>query len=156
MKIRKAKEADVATIIELMRDFAEYEKLLDYFEATADKLFDAMFGERSFVQGLIAEKESEAIGYAIFYPNYATFRGQRGVYLEDIYISPSYQGQGIGEAMIRHIATIAKEQGCERIDFQVLEWNMPAIGFYERLGAVRNETERHFKFTDAAFEKLAS
>jgi len=146
----------VAAIIELMRDFAEYEKLLDYFKATPDKLRDAMFGERSFVHGLIAEEESEAIGYAIFYPHYATFRGQRGIYLEDIYISEKHQGRGIGEAMIRQIARTAREQGCERIDFQVLEWNTPAIGFYERLGAVRNETERHFKFTDSAFDELAS
>jgi ribosomal protein S18 acetylase RimI-like enzyme len=155
MEIREVRPIDVEAVTDLMRDFAAYEKLSDYFEATPENLAAVMFGERAFVNGLVAEDNGEVIAYALFYPNYATFRGQRGMYLEDIYISPSHQGRGIGEAMIRRIARVAKEQGCERIDFQVLEWNQPAIGFYQKLGANRDETERHFKFTDAAFEGLA-
>ena len=155
MEIRKAGRSDVEAITNLMHDFAAFEDLSEYFESTPENLAAVMFGDRSFVNGLVAEDNGEVVAYALFYPNYATFRGQRGMYLEDIFISPAHRGQGIGEAMLRRIAQISKEQGCERIDFQVLEWNQPAIGFYERLGAHRDASERHFKFTDAAFEELA-
>ena len=155
MEIRNARPTDVEALTGLMRDFAAYEKLTDYFEATPENLAAVMFGVGAFVKGLVAEYSGEMIAYALFYPNYATFRGQRGMYLEDLYISPAHRGRGIGEAMIRRIARVAKEHGCERIDFQVLEWNEPAIAFYEKLGAHRENTERHFKFTDAAFDGLS-
>jgi len=154
--IRDATRNDVPVITALMRDFAAFEELSEYFEATTEQLAAAMFGEQAFVNGLVAEDNDKVIAYALFYQNYATFRGQRGMYLEDLFISQAHRGSGIGEAMIRRVAQIAKQQGCERIDFQVLEWNSSAIGFYEKLGADREETERHFKFTDAAFEKLAT
>ena len=155
MEIREAIPTDVEAITNLMRDFAGFEKLAEYFEAKPENLAAVMFGQNAFASGLVAEDNGEMIAYALFYPNYATFRGQRGMYLEDLYISQAHRGRGIGEAMIRKVAQIAKEEGCRRIDFQVLEWNQPAIGFYERLGADRDEGERHFKFTDAAFEALA-
>lgn len=155
MEIREASSTDLEAITTLMRDFAAFEELATYFEATAENLAAVMFGEHAFVKGLVAEENGEVSAYALFYPNYATFRGQRGIYLEDLYISKNYRGRGIGEAMIRKIAQIAKEQGCQRIDFQVLEWNQLAVSFYEKLGADRDETERHFKFTDRAFEELA-
>ena len=155
MKIRIPKLSDVDAILALMSEFAAFEKLSEYFEATNEDLTAVLFGESRFVNGLIAEDNGEVIAYALFYPNYATFRGQRGMYLEDLYVSLSHRGRGIGTVMIRKIAQIAKEHGCDRIDFQVLEWNQPAIGFYEKLGANREDAERHFKFTDAAFEDLA-
>lgn len=155
MEIREAKPTDVEAVTTLMRDFAAFEELADFFEATPENLAAVMFGEHAFVNGLIAEENGEVIAYALFYPSYATFRGQRGLYLEDLYIAHNHRGRGIGGAMIRKIAQIAKEHGCQRLDFQVLEWNKPAIGFYEKLGADRDEIERHFKFTDAAFEALA-
>ena len=156
IEIRNAVLQDIPQIVELMRRFAEYERLLDHFEATEESLADAMFGHEAFVNGLVADDNNDHLaGYALFYQNYATFRGQRGMYLEDIYISPEFQGKGIGEAMLRRLAKIAIDRGCGRIDFQVLEWNRPAISFYEKLGAVRDDTERHFKFTDEAFRRLA-
>lgn len=154
MKVRHAVEADIPAILELMRQFAEYENLLDYFEITVEKLSRALFDAGKFVNCLVADNEERLYAYAIFYPNFSTFRGQMGMYLEDIYISSGCRGQGVGEAMLREIAKIALDRGCERIDFQVLEWNRSAIGFYEKLGAVRDDTERHFKFTDAAFRNL--
>jgi ribosomal protein S18 acetylase RimI-like enzyme len=156
MLIRDAIPADAETIIDLMRDFAVFEELTEYFEATPQNLTAVMFGDGAFVKGLVVEDDGEVVAYSLFYPNYATFRGQKGIYLEDLYISKNHRGRGIGEAVIRRIAQIAKSQGCSRIDFQVLEWNRPAIGFYEKLGAERDETERHFRFTDAAFEGLAN
>jgi ribosomal protein S18 acetylase RimI-like enzyme len=140
----------------LTRDFAEYEKLSDYCAITESALEKAMFGPKSFVESLVAFDGSKMIGYAIFYPNFASFRGQLGLYLEDIYVDAAYRGRGVGDEMLRMIARAAKERGFERIDFQVLEWNTPAISFYEKRGVVRSDDERHYKFSDMAFEDLAS
>ena len=154
MNIRPATPADVPVIIALMREFAEFEKLARYFEVTERKLSDVLFGDDRFVNCLVADDSGGVAAYAIFYPNFATFRGQLGMYLEDLYISAERRGRGIGEAMLRAIAKMASDRGCERIDFQVLDWNKSAIGFYEKLGAVPDDTERHFKFTDRAFREL--
>ena len=156
IKIRQAAVEDVPAIVRLMRDFAAYERLSEYCTITESALESVIFGAAGFVEGLVAYDEVKIIGYAIFYPNFASFRGQAGLYLEDIYIDDAYRGNGVGEAMLREIARSANERGFERIDFQVLEWNAPAIKFYEKLGAVRSDDERHYKFTDAAFTRLAS
>jgi len=145
----------VEAILKLMRDFAAFEKLEQYFEATEERLRDALFGKDAVAEALIAESEAVPAGYAIFYPNFATFRGQKGYYLEDLYVGPAFRGRGVGEALIRRIAEKGRDRGFERIDFQVLEWNESAIRFYERLGAHRDDSERHFKFTDDAFRRLA-
>jgi GNAT superfamily N-acetyltransferase len=139
-----------------MREFAEFEKLLDRLEVTYDRLTAALFGDQKVADALVADINGEIVAYAIFFPYFATFRGQRGLYLEDIFISEARRGKGIGEALIREIARIARSRGFERIDLQVIEWNAPAIAFYEKLGAVRDNEERHFKFTDGAFRNLAS
>jgi ribosomal protein S18 acetylase RimI-like enzyme len=139
----------------MMHDFAEFEKLLDSFKVTELSLASAMFGPAGFVECLIVEEGESPVGYMLFYPCFASFSGQMGLYLEDIYVKPSHRGQGVGEAMLRRLAQTARERACERIDFQVLDWNTPAIRFYEKLGAVRNDDERHFKFSGEAFERLA-
>lgn len=154
--IRKATPGDVPAIIELLRDFAEFEKLSEFCTVTEELLHDAMFGRAAFVQGIIAYDKTRATGYALFYPNFLSFRGRRGVFLEDLYIGPQYRGMGVGKAMLKAVAAAAKEQGCERLDFLVLDWNKPAIDFYESLGAVRDGEDRHYKFTDDAFMRLAS
>lgn len=156
LKIKSADEENIPQIIALMREFAEYENLLDYFETTEERLRVALFGETKVAEAIVAFEDEKPIGYAVFYPNFATFRGQRGLYLEDIYITKDARGRGAGEAILKYLAKAAKERGFERIDFQVLEWNTPAIKFYEKLGAHRDNEERHFKFTDEAFQKLAS
>jgi GNAT superfamily N-acetyltransferase len=153
--IRKAVSEDIPAILQLMREFAEYENLLNSFEVNDQRLRSAMFDDGAFVEGLIAENADGVIGYAIFYPYFATFRGQRGLYLEDIYVSRAHRGSGVGAAMLREVARIARSRGFERLDFQVLEWNRPAIAFYQKFGAVRDDEERHFKFTDQAFRDLA-
>ena len=155
MKIREAEERDVSEIIRLMRDFARFEELEEYFEATEGHLRDALFGPEAFVEALVAEEGGGYAGYALYYPNYASFRGQKGYYLEDLYVASEFRGSGLGEAFLREIARRGVARGFKRIDFQVLEWNAPAIGFYEKLGAHRDDTERHFKFTDEAFARLA-
>lgn len=155
MNIKKASERDVSKIIELIREFAEYEKLSNYCEITEEKLLDAMFGEKKIIECLVCFEVENLVAYALFYPNFSSFRGQRGIYLEDIYLKPECRGKKIGEAMLREIARHGKEIGAVRMDFQVLDWNEPAIKFYQKLGAVKDEDERHFKFTDEAFRNLA-
>ena len=154
IQIRKSTPNEVPTIVRLMRDFAEFEDLGDYCEVTEDRLFDVMFGDDAFVEGLVAFHDGDAVAYALFYPYFASFRGQCGYCLEDIFIAEEFRRNGLGEAMVRIIARLAKQRGYERIDFQVLEWNTPAVKFYEKLGAIRDDSERHFKFIDNSFQSL--
>lgn len=153
-EVKKASENDISEIINLLREFAEYEKLSDYCEITDEKLLDAMFGEQKIIEGIACFDNEKMIAYAIFYPSFASFRGQRGIYLEDIYLKPEYRGRGIGEAMLKEIARFGRKIGAVRIDFQVLHWNESAIKFYEKLGAEMNADERHYRFAGEAFEKL--
>ncbi|CAN5274756.1 GNAT family N-acetyltransferase [soil metagenome] len=154
--INKAELENIPQIIALLREFAEYENLLDFCEVTEERLKIALFGEMKVAEAIVAFDDETPIGYAVFYPNFATFRGQRGFYLEDIYITKDFRGKGVGEMMLKYIAKLGKERGFERIDFQVLDWNTSAVEFYKKLGAIRDDEERHFKFTDEAFIKLAS
>ena len=153
--IREIESGDLVAVLRLMSDFARFEKLEQYLEVTEQRLYEAMFDKGAFVDGLIALNGETAVGYAIFYPNFLTFRGQRGYFLEDLYVTEAARGKGVGQAMLRTIARMAAERGFERIDFLVLDWNKTAINFYEKLGADRADDERHFKFTDAAFQALA-
>jgi len=154
-RIENVLEKDVPQIIALIREFAAYENLSDFCEVTEERLSAALFGGAKVAEAIVAFQEDAAIGYAIFYPNFASFRGQRGLYLEDIYIKQEFRGAGLGEAMLKYIAKLGKAGGFERIDFQVLEWNTPAVKFYEKLGATRDEEERHFRFVGESFAKLA-
>lgn len=154
-QIESAKESDVPRIVEMIREFAEFENLSEFCEVTEENLREAMFGESTCVEGLMAFDDNKAIGYALFYQNFASFRGQRGFYLEDLYVKEEYRRHKIGAAFLKKLAQIAASRNFRRIDFMVLDWNEPAIKFYRKLGAAMDEDERHFKFTDAAFEKLS-
>jgi ribosomal protein S18 acetylase RimI-like enzyme len=156
LRIEKAAGKHIPQIIALIREFAEYENLSDFCEVTEERLRAALFSETKVAEAIVVFEDQTPIGYAIFYPNFASFRGQRGMYLEDIFIKPEFRGRGVGEMMLRHIAKLAQARGFERIDFLVLDWNTTAVKFYERLGARRDDEERHFKFTDEAFKNLAS
>lgn len=155
IKFRSAVKNDISSLIALMRDFAEFEKLSEFFAVTEESLTAAMFGEAAFVEGLIAFDGVKPIAYAIFYPSFSSFRGQCGYFLEDIFIDASYRSLGLGERMLREIAKLARARGFTRIEFQVLDWNTPAIEFYKKLGAVRDEETSDFKFVDEAFTSLA-
>jgi len=153
-QIKNAKEKDIPRIVALIREFAAFENLSDFCEVTEENLRDAMFGANACVEGLLAFSRDEPIGYALFYQNFASFRGQRGFYLEDLYVKPEFRGQKIGEAFLKKLAQIARQRNFRRIDFLVLDWNEPAIKFYEKLGAKIDADERHFRFVDEAFEKF--
>lgn len=153
--IQTATPRDLPQILRMLRDFAEFENLLEFCEVTEEKLRDALFGDKPCVEGLMAfDAAGKAIGYALFYENFASFRGQRGIYLEDLYVAPEMRLGGVGLAMLKQLAKIARERGAERMDWQVLDWNKTAIKFYEKLGAQLDADERHFKLVGADFERL--
>jgi GNAT superfamily N-acetyltransferase len=156
IQIRDVEPADLKYVVQLMREFARYEDLEALFEATEERLAAAMFDAEAFVEGLIAFEDTKPLGYAIFYPNFLTFRGQRGYFLEDLFVLESARRHGLGKKFLTKIAQRGAARGFERIDFLVLDWNQTAIDFYERLGAERADDERHFKFTDDAFRRLVS
>lgn len=155
MNIRPIEPGDLRAVLDLMREFAVYEKLEQHLEATEERFAAAMFADGAFAEGLIALDGETPVGYAIYYPNFLTFRGQKGFFLEDLFVSQKHRGGGIGKALLTRIAKIAQDRGLERIDFLVLDWNKTAINFYENLGASGSEGEGHFKFTDKAFRDLA-
>ena len=154
--IREAKQSDVPVILRLLSDFAAFENLSEFLTITEADLSEAMFGESSFVEGLVCDVDGEIGGFAIFYPRFSSFRGQRGYYLEDIYIDGAYRGRGLGERLLKEIARRGKARGFERVDFQVLEWNFAAIEFYKALGAVLDDEDKHYKFVDEAFARLVN
>ena len=155
IRIETVEETDLHAVIELMRSFAEYEHLAEYCTVTAERLRAAMFGETAFVEGLVARSAAKLVGYALFYPAFSSFRGERGIYLEDIYIDPEYRRHDLGHRMLKAIAQRAAATGSERIDFMVLDWNEPAVNFYLKHGAEKNDDESHFKFGGEAFRALA-
>ena len=154
-QFKTAEEKDVGQIVEMIREFAVFENLSEFCEVTQEDLTDALFGLNSCVEGLLAFAGEKPIGYALFYENFASFRGQRGFYLEDLYVKPEFRGHKVGETLLKRIAEIAESRNFERIDFLVLDWNEAAIKFYEKFGAKGDESERHFRFVGEAFENLS-
>lgn len=148
-------QSDLPSVVEMLHEFAAFENLSEYCTVTEERLNTAIFEKDAVVEGLIAFDGETPIAYALFYPNFSSFRGQRGIHLDDIYIKSDYRKNGLGKIMLKEIARIAASRGFERIDFNVLDWNTPAVKFYEKHGAVSNPEETHFKFADQAFEKLA-
>jgi GNAT superfamily N-acetyltransferase len=155
IRIVPAVEADVNSILGLIRDLAEYEKLIDLVTATEDKLRETLFGERPAAEALMAYYEGECAGFALFFPNYSTFLAQPGIYLEDLYVKPHLRGKGIGFALLRRLATVAVERGCGRLEWEVLDWNEPSIRFYKRIGAAPMDEWTRFRLTGETLVRLA-
>jgi len=152
--IRKTEVQDIPSILVLIQEFVAHENLSAFLEISEKGLFEAMFGKDSFVSGLIAFDSETPVAYALFYPTFSSFRGQKSVYLEDIFITKEYRNHGIGNNLLREIAIAGKKMGAVRMDFQVLKSNESAIAFYKKHGALIDEEERHFKFVDTAFTNL--
>lgn len=133
--IRAAVPSDVPAILSLIRELAEYEKLLDMLVATEASLHQALFGSRPSVEALVADVGSQTVGFALFFHNFSTFLGKPGMYLEDLYVRPAFRGQGLGKALLARLAQMANERDCGRLEWSVLNWNEPSIRFYESLGA---------------------
>ena len=155
-RIREATEEDVPLILSLIRELAEYEKLSDEVVATEDELRDSLFGERRYAEVLIAEHDGAPAGFALFFHSFSTFLGKPGLYLEDLYVKPAFRGAGIGKKLLVRLASLAVGRGCGRLEWWVLDWNEPAIGFYRSVGAEPMDDWTVYRVSGSALEDLAS
>ena len=155
IRIRFATADDVSLILTLIRGLAEYERLASEAVVTADDVRSSLFGERPAAEVLIAEVGDDAAGFALFFHNYSTFLGRRGLYLEDLFVFPAHRGKGIGRALMARLARLATERKCGRFEWWVLDWNEPAIRFYESLGARAMDDWTVYRLTGEPLARLA-
>ena len=154
--IRPATPEDVPQILQFIRELAEYEKLSHEVAATEALLYQNLFGPRPVAECLIAELDQTPVGFAFFFHNFSTFLGRPGIYLEDLFVRPAARGKGIGRALLTHLAKIAVQRDCGRLEWSVLDWNAPAIGFYKKLGALPMDEWTVMRVTGDALKNLAS
>jgi len=154
--LRIATDADVPLIRELIEGLAEYERLRHECVATDDLLRQTLFGAKPFAEVVIAEWEGAPAGFALFFHNYSTFLARPGIYLEDLFVRPEHRARGIGKALLQHLASLAVARGCGRLEWSVLDWNVDAIGFYEKLGARPQDDWTVYRVTGEALTRLAA
>jgi GNAT superfamily N-acetyltransferase len=155
MRLAMAREDDVGLVFSFIRKLAEFEKLAHVVTATEEGLREALFGARPVAEVVLAYEEEEPAGFALFFPNFSTFRGRAGLYLEDLFVEPEHRGKGIGKALLVHLAKLAVERGYGRVQWVVLDWNTPAIEFYRKLGAEGMDEWKVMLVTGEALERLA-
>ena len=153
--IVSATVADVPLILAFIRELAEYEKLTGDVVATEERLRDTLFGAHPAAEVVIARVDGAPVGFALFFPNYSTFLARPGIYLEDLFVRPSARGHGVGRALLTHLARLAMERGCGRLEWSVLDWNQSAWAFYKRLGARAMDGWTVHRLTGSALEALA-
>ncbi|HET9780614.1 MAG TPA: GNAT family N-acetyltransferase [Candidatus Dormibacteraeota bacterium] len=155
LRIRHGELEDVPLIAELIRGLARYEKLEHEVVMTEEKLTDTLFGDRRYAETLIAEEDGEPVGFALFFHNYSTFLARPGIYLEDLFVLPEKRGGGVGRALLQRLAQLAVDRGCGRLEWAVLDWNVDAIGFYERLGAKPNADWTIYRLAGESLQRVA-
>jgi len=153
--IRPAVASDVPVILQLIRGLAEYERAPEQVVCDEARLRESLFGAKPDAEVLLASIGQVPAGFAVFFHNYSTWWGRRGLFLEDLFVRPDMRGRGIGKALLRSLARVAKERECARMEWQVLDWNQPAIDFYKSLGAVAKDEWTTFRLDRAAIEKLS-
>lgn len=153
--IRPAVEADTPAILGLIRGLAEYEKAPEHVLCDEALLRTSLFGPKPDAEVLLACVGSDAVGFAVFFHNYSTWWGRRGLYLEDLFVQPAMRGKGIGKALLRVLAKIARDRDCARMEWAVLDWNQPAIDFYRSLGALPLDEWTTYRLNRAAIHQLA-
>ncbi len=154
--IRPAKAEDAALLIRFITELAIYEKAENEVVATELDIKNSIFGDDSTTSALICSINNEAVGFAVYFFNYSTWLGQHGLYLEDLYVSPQHRGSGAGKALLKHLAKIALSRNCGRLEWSVIDWNEPAIKFYQSLGAKPQDEWVAYRLTDKALVDLAS
>ena len=152
---RPCTESNLGTIEELIRALAAYERMADEVVMDAELLRKSLFGERRYAEVLIAEEGGEAAGFALFFHNFSTFLGRPGIYLEDLFVRPEHRGKGYGKALLKRLAELALERDCGRLEWAVLDWNEPSIGFYKSLGARPNDEWTVYRLAGDALNNLA-
>ena len=154
-QIRPARVQDVPIILQLIRDLATYERAPDEVTATEEQLVSVLFGERPAAEVLLAFEEESPAGFAVYFYNFSTWLGRPGLYLEDLFVKPEKRGKGYGRALLVELAKIARDRGCGRMEWAVLNWNEPAIKFYRALGAKPMDEWTVFRLTTDEITKLA-
>jgi GNAT superfamily N-acetyltransferase len=154
--IRPARPEDAEILVNLVHDLAVYEKLEQYARATADDFLHHLFGPRPAARAALAEVGGEPIGFALWFATFSTFRGQPGLYLEDLFVKPDYRGRGIGKGLLAAVARLAVEEGYGRLEWSVLNWNADAIGFYRAQGARPMDDWTVYRIDDEALGRLAA
>ena len=154
-RITAATEADVPIVLGLVKRLAEYEHLSQLVSATEADFRDALFGAHPSVEAVLAFVGDEPVGFALFFASFSTFLGRAGLYLEDVFVEPDHRGKGVGKALLKHLAVIARERNYGRMEWAVLDWNQPAIGFYKRLGAQMMDEWTICRLTGPSLETLA-
>jgi GNAT superfamily N-acetyltransferase len=155
IRIIPATERDLPIILELIHALAAYEKLAHEVTATEQRLRETLFGDHPVAEVLLAHHQSECAGFAVFFTSYSTFLAQPGIYIEDLYVYPHLRGKGIGLALLKHLAALAVERGSGRFEWSVLDWNRPAIRFYQKLGAIPMDEWTGYRLTGEALQRLA-
>jgi GNAT superfamily N-acetyltransferase len=138
-EIRPVAQAELPILLQLIRQLAAYERRLEQVVVTEADLEGALFAQPPVAEAVLAWQGAQAVGYAVYYPVFSTFRGRAALYLEDIFVVPDVRGQGVGYALMRHLAQVSRQRGYDRIGLSVLDWNAPALAFYRKLGAVPKE-----------------
>jgi GNAT superfamily N-acetyltransferase len=156
ISIRPATPADLALIAELIRALADYEQLADEVRFDEAVLGERLFGVRPYAEVLIGEVDGAAQGFALFFHNFSTFEGRPGIYLEDLFVRPEARGSGLGKALLAKLAALAVERDCARLEWSVLDWNEPAIGFYRGLGARMMDAWTVMRVDGAALAELGA
>ena len=155
LSIRPTTQKDVEQILAFIKALAEYERLSDAVVATEEGLRRTLFGPQPYAECVIASLGDEPVGFALFFHNYSTFLAQPGVYLEDLFVRPEFRGKGVGRALLRHLARVASERNCGRLEWSVLDWNESAIGFYKSIGAIELDDWKIFRLKGEALSRLA-
>jgi GNAT superfamily N-acetyltransferase len=154
-EIRPAQVEDVPTILDLIRDLAAYERAPNEVTATEEQLVDVLFGKKPSAEVLLAFEDKAPVGFAVFFHNFSTWLGRPGLYLEDLFVKPEARGKGYGRALLVDLAKIARDRGCGRMEWAVLDWNDPAIQFYRKLGAKAMDEWTVFRLARDGIAKLA-
>lgn len=154
--IRPCVAGDEVALVQLVRELADYERLESLAKGTPEDFRKHLFGPRPIAEALIAESEGQAVGFALFFLTFSTFRGQPGTYLEDLFVKPSHRGLGLGRALIAAVAKAAVDRGHGRLEWSVLNWNAPAIGFYRALGAQPMDEWTVHRIDEEALAALAA
>ena len=154
-RIKPATEGDVGLVLDFIKGLAEYERMADEVVATEDDLTESLFGPRAVAEAVIGYSGDEPAGFALFFHHYSTFTGRPSLYLEDIFVLPQWRGHGLGRKLMSYLAKTALARKCRRLEWSVLDWNQPAIGFYKGLGASTVDGWTTYRLSGEDLEKLA-
>ncbi len=153
--LKRVTEIDVPVLLNLIHSLATYEQLEQHITATEQDLFNGLFDDGAIAEAVIAWSGDEPVGFVVWYETFSTFRGRKGIYVEDLFVVESCRGSGVGRALLQHLAQVALDRNCLRLEWEVLRWNEPAIAFYERIGGECSKEWDVYTLSEDALKRLA-